>query len=35
MLIRETINAVDGLDIDAATREKIYGGNLERLLKLA
>ena len=34
MLIRETIRAVDELDIDAATRAKIYGGNLERLLKL-
>lgn len=32
--IRETINAVDGLDIGKVTRAKIYSGNLERLLKL-
>lgn len=35
MLIRETINAVDSLDIDATTRDKIYSGNLERLLRLS
>ena len=34
LLIRETINAVDKLDIDAETRAKIYSGNLERLIKL-
>ncbi len=35
LLIRETIKAVDGLDIDVETRGKIYGGNLNRLMKLA
>jgi aminocarboxymuconate-semialdehyde decarboxylase len=35
LLIRETINAVDKLDIDAETRAKIYSGNLERLIKLS
>lgn len=35
LLIRETIKAVESLDIDAETRARIYCGNLERLLKLA
>lgn len=34
LLIRETQRAVDIIAPDAATRAKIYGGNLERLLKL-
>ena len=34
-LIRETQRALDSLDIDEATRAKIYGGNLRRLLKIA
>lgn len=33
--IRDTINAVDGLDNDKVTQAKIYSGNLERLLKLS
>lgn len=32
MYIRETIKIIDGLDISAADREKIYRGNAERLL---
>ena len=32
--IRETIRAVDSLETDGATRDKIFGGNLERLLRL-
>ncbi|PPR11772.1 MAG: hypothetical protein CFH41_00647 [Alphaproteobacteria bacterium MarineAlpha11_Bin1] len=35
LLIRETLSAVDSLDIDTVTRDKIYGGNLKRLLKLS
>jgi aminocarboxymuconate-semialdehyde decarboxylase len=31
---RETIKIVDGLDISAADREKIYRGNAERLMKM-
>ena len=34
LLIRETIRAVDSLETDGATRDKIFGGNLERLLRL-
>ena len=34
MLIRETINAVDNLDVNKQIREKIYSGNLERLHRL-
>ena len=33
-LIRETIGAVESLPVDAATRGKIFGGNLSRLLRL-
>lgn len=33
-LIRETIGAVESLPVDAATRSKIFGGNLSRLLRL-
>lgn len=33
-LIRETMVAVDGLEIDGETRAKIYGGNLKKLIKM-
>lgn len=33
MYIRETIKIIDGLDLSAADKEKIYRGNAERLLK--
>ena len=33
-LIRETIGAVESLPVDAATRGRIFGGNLSRLLRL-
>ncbi|MEC7490117.1 MAG: amidohydrolase family protein [Pseudomonadota bacterium] len=35
MLIRETINAIDNLGVDKEIRDKIYSGNLERLLRLS
>lgn len=35
MLIRETINAVDSLEVDQDTLTKIYSGNLERLMRLS
>ena len=35
LLIRETINAVENLDIQPAERDKIYSGNLKRLLKIS
>jgi aminocarboxymuconate-semialdehyde decarboxylase len=31
LYIRETLKVIDGLDIDAADRRKIYQGNAERL----
>ena len=34
MLIRETINAVNVLDIPKAEKEKIFSGNARSLLKL-
>ncbi len=34
MYIRETIKIIDGLDISAKERERIYCGNAQRLLKL-
>ncbi|MEE2996476.1 MAG: hypothetical protein VX700_04960 [Pseudomonadota bacterium] len=35
LLIRETINALENLDISRAERDKIYSGNLKRLLKIS
>jgi len=34
LYIRETIRCIEGLDISAADKEKIYSGNARRLLKL-
>jgi predicted TIM-barrel fold metal-dependent hydrolase len=34
LLIRTTISAIEGLDIPAAEKEKIFSGNAKRLLKL-
>lgn len=34
LYIRETIRCIEGLDIPAADKEKIYSGNARRLLKL-
>ena len=34
LFIRETIRCIEGLDISAADKEKIYSGNARRLLKL-
>ena len=34
MLIRETINAVDALEIPKAEKQKIFAGNARSLLKL-
>ena len=34
MLIRETINAVNGLEIPEAEKERIFAGNARALLKL-
>lgn len=34
MYIRETIKVLDSLGLEEADREKIYGGNLRRLMKL-
>ena len=35
LYIRETIRCIEGLDISAADKQKIYEGNARRLLKLA
>jgi len=34
MLIRETINAVNGLEIPKAEKDRIFAGNARSLLKL-
>ncbi len=34
MYIRETIDVLDKLGLNEADREKIYGGNLRRLVKI-
>jgi hypothetical protein len=34
MLIRETINAVDGLEIPKVEKDRIFAGNARELLKL-
>ena len=34
LYIRETIRCIEGLDISAADKQKIYEGNARRLLKL-
>jgi predicted TIM-barrel fold metal-dependent hydrolase len=33
MYIRETIRVIDGLDITAAERERIYHHNIKRLMR--
>jgi predicted TIM-barrel fold metal-dependent hydrolase len=35
LFIRETIRCIEGLDITAAEKQKIYEGNARRLLKLS